>query len=57
MDGDDYMHLQFWLQGPEGTPYGQNLSKGGYWFKISVKLTSEYPMSPPKVSFRKPAFF
>lgn len=42
----DFDQWEATIIGPEGTPY-----EGGL-FKLSIHLPDEYPMKPPKVSFK-----
>ncbi|XP_022157782.1 ubiquitin-conjugating enzyme E2 11-like [Momordica charantia] len=42
----DYNQWEATIIGPEGTPYERGL------FKLSIYLPPEYPMKPPKVTFK-----
>ena len=42
---NDPRHLLASLQGPPGTSY-----EGGF-FKLSIDLSSNYPMKPPQIKF------
>ncbi|CAF3324198.1 unnamed protein product [Rotaria socialis] len=40
--GDDYLHLEAAITGPISTPYENEI------FCINIKLSEEYPFSPPQ---------
>jgi ubiquitin-protein ligase len=43
---DNYISILVSLKGPDDSPYSQGL------FTISVEIESEYPLVPPKLTFK-----
>ena len=47
---NDLLSWEAFVQGPKDTPYAN------YIFLVKISLTSEYPISPPKMYFKTKIF-
>lgn len=47
---DDLLEWCAWIRGPSDTPYADGI------FELEIKLTPEYPVTPPTIRFVTPVF-
>ncbi|KAJ8598925.1 hypothetical protein CTAYLR_009853 [Chrysophaeum taylorii] len=47
---DSLLEWRAWIRGPHDTPYADGV------FELEIKVTTEYPLSPPTVRFATPVF-
>ena len=47
---NDILSWTVFLQGPEESPYSEGI------FEVKISLTSDYPFTPPRMSFKNKIF-